>query len=87
MEFHVFQYPLPLHGPLDDLNRFLASHRVVSVNRDIVNCNGNQILLFTVETTSSSELRQGSKAKSRVDYRDQLSEDDYALFNLSLIHI
>ena len=81
MQFHLFQYPLPYDGNLNDLNSFLSNHRVVSVNREVVNCNGNQILLFTVETISG-EVQESVKSRQRVDYREQLSEDQYALFNL-----
>ena len=81
MQFHLFQYPLPYDGNLNDLNSFLSNHRVVSVNREVVNCNGNQILLFTAETISG-EVQESVKSRQRVDYREQLSEDQYALFNL-----
>lgn len=81
MQFHLFQYPLPHAGDLSDLNLFLGSNRVVSVVRDIVNCNGSPVLVFTVETISGDAKKQ-VKSRPQVDYREQLSEDEYALFNL-----
>lgn len=80
MQFHLFQYPLPHDGGLDDLNRFLANHRVVGVSRDIIMSNENALLVFTVETISG-EFQEQVKSKPRVDYREQLSEAQYALFN------
>ena len=83
MQFHLFQYPLPFEGGLDDLNQFLSSHRVVSVNREIVISNGNSLLVFTVETISGeSQEKEKAKSKPRVDYREHLADTEYALFNL-----
>ena len=81
MQFHLFQYPLPFEGGLDDLNQFLSSHRVVSDNREIVISNGKSLLVFTVETISG-ESQEKAKSKPRVDYREHLADTEYALFNL-----
>jgi superfamily II DNA helicase RecQ len=53
----------------------------VGVTRDIVNCAGSPVLLFTVETLSG-DAREQVKSRPQVDYREQLSEDEYSLFNL-----
>ena len=81
MQFHLFQYPLPHEGGLNDLNSFLANQRVVSVNRDIVSCGSTALLVFTVEIIGN-DLQESTKSKQRVNYREQLSEDEYILFNL-----
>jgi len=49
--------------------------------REIVRCNNSTLLVFTVETTSG-DAPENVKTKPRVDYKEKLSEDDYALFNL-----
>ena len=77
MPFHLFQFPLPCHGDLDELNRFLAGHRVVSVRERIVESSGAALLVFVVETVGQPEPRAG---RGRVDYRDELDADDFELF-------
>ena len=36
MFYQVFQYRLPMEGQPEDLNRWLAGHRIVSVTREVV---------------------------------------------------
>ena len=79
MQFHLFQYPIPNDADLSDLNRFLAANRIVSVHRDIVSTNGGPVLLFTVETAAGN-VPDDTRAK-RVDYREILSTDEFALFD------
>ena len=45
MPFHLFQFPLPCQGDLDELNRFLAAHRVVAVRERIVESSGAALLV------------------------------------------
>ena len=79
MKFQLFQYPIPTDSNLDDLNRFLASHRIVSVTREIVNGNSGPVLLFIVET-ASGDVQDESRTK-RIDYRELLSAEDFLVFN------
>ena len=77
MPFHLFQFPLPCQGDLDELNRFLAAHRVVAVRERIVESSGAALLVFVVETVGLPEAKPG---RGRVDYRDELDADDFELF-------
>jgi superfamily II DNA helicase RecQ len=81
MRFHLFQYTLPADPDLQDLNAYLASHPVATVNQQIVTTAGGPLLVFVVETVGSAA---GSKARAstpKVDYRDVLSDDEFAIFS------
>ena len=78
MPFQLFQYPLPADGTLQDLNRFLAQHRVAMVSHHVVHTPGGAMLVFVVETVGT-ETASGGK-RGRVDYRDILDPDDFEIF-------
>ncbi|MFK7891084.1 MAG: HRDC domain-containing protein [Granulosicoccus sp.] len=79
MRFQLFQYPIPTESDLNDLNRFLASNRVVSVTREIVNGSTGAILLFIVETASGEVVDESGK--KRVDYREILQQGEFEIFD------
>jgi len=78
MPFHLFQYPLPAEGSLDELNRFLGQQRVATVTHHIVNLSGTAILVFVVETVATEAKPSGRRA--RIDYRDELNAEDFEVF-------
>lgn len=88
MAFRLFQYALPADPAMTDLNTFLLAHRVATVQREIVTTPAGPLLLFVVEfiatagTTgkAASSPAPSSSSTSRVDYRDVLSEADFAVF-------
>ncbi|MCP5024184.1 MAG: hypothetical protein GY930_20745 [bacterium] len=80
MNYRLFQYPLPAPEELEDLNAFLASHKVASVSHHVATANGASMLLFVVQTLASSAPTAPSKAP-KVDYKNELSEQDFALFS------
>jgi len=81
MKFELFQYPLPHDGDLSDLNGFLSSRRVVSVSQSIVRADANPVLLFVVEYLDGASLAVKSGSADRVDYRQKLNAEDFALFS------
>ena len=83
MRFRLFQYPLPADPELADLNAFLAGRRVATVSQHIVPQTGGALLVFVVETVGSpSRDSSGASPPSpKVDYRELLSEEDFALFS------
>lgn len=86
MPFQLFQYSLPTTSTLQDLNLFLGSHRVVSVQRELVQSGAGTLLLFLVEycVGTAPELRagdQGGVTPPKVDYRQLLSGAEFELFS------
>ena len=61
MRFHLFQYTLPADPDLQDLNTYLASHPVATVNQQIVATAGGPLLVFVVETVGTAT---GSKSRA-----------------------
>jgi superfamily II DNA helicase RecQ len=83
MAFTLFQYRLPWDGDLSDLNAYLNSNRVIAIQREIVSANGQPLLVFIVEVVSNARPRDiGSNSRTaRVDYREVLGEEDFAVFS------
>jgi superfamily II DNA helicase RecQ len=80
MQIHVFT--IPIHhseSPLSDLNRFLSSHRVAEIHREFVQDGPNSAWTVCV-TTDSEHSKAESPQRNRVDYREVLSEEDFAVF-------
>lgn len=83
MPYHIFQFPLP--GPADpgELNAFLESHRIVSVQEHFVPTPGGGLLVFVVQSVDSPSggASSGSGSK-RIDYKAVLEPEQFALFSL-----
>jgi len=81
----LFFFTIPIYGDdssNEELNRLLASHRVVAVDRELVQ-DGSQsawAVCVTVHDGVGSG-KSASKSKDRVDYREILSPEDFALFS------
>ena len=83
MYFQLFQYPLPGPPDLGDLNAWLASHRIVSVNQHVVAAPGGALLVFVVQSVEAGLTRPtlSSGTARKVDYKEALSPEDFALFS------
>lgn len=83
MRFTAFSYPIPVVGELDDLNQFLATHRVVSISKKIVRNGGCATLVFVVEYGSSTHVNGTVKSQrgESVDYQKLLTPAQYVLFS------
>lgn len=83
MRFHLFQYTLPADPQLAELNAFLASQAVTTVNQEIVATQGGPMLVFVVETVTNTNDGRSQRAsgKSKVDYREVLTEEQFAVFS------
>jgi hypothetical protein len=67
MRFKLFQYPLPAPEELTDLNAFLASHRVVHVQHQVVpKGEGSESLFANARTADDTAWRQTVVQFSRV---------------------
>ncbi len=75
---------IPATGDLDaeeELNRFLRSHRVVSVQKELVAESATACWCFCIEYLPGGKPGgDGGKGRSRIDYKDVLSEADFAVF-------
>ena len=79
-------YSIPARGDSglqEDLNRFLRSHRVLTVHREFVGQGDNSFWALAVEYMegpASSGPVSPRSGKERVDYKEVLSPADFALF-------
>ena len=79
-------YAIPARGDAglqEDLNRFLRSHRVLTVHREFVGQGDNSFWALAVEyMDGAAQSSQGParSGKQRVDYKEVLSPADFALF-------
>lgn len=80
MHYRLFQYSLPAPAELEDLNAWLAGHRVASVTHHLAATAGGSMLVFVVETSAAAPAGP-SASRSRIDYRAELSEEDFAVFS------
>lgn len=82
MQYRVFQYPLPTDPELPELNAFLTSQRIATVQQSIVNTSGGPMLVFVVESVSGTSQSSGAAAgKSKIDFREVLSENEFQIFS------
>jgi ribonuclease D len=87
MQYRFFV--IPLKNPdeaVDDLNRFLRSSRVLSVQKEFVAQGDNSFWTLAVECLEVKPGRSGEPAPAaepaakRIDYKDVLSDADFAWF-------
>jgi organic radical activating enzyme len=82
MQFKLFSLPAAGEPQAEDeLNRFLRSHRAVSVQKELVKNGDMACWCFCVEYLSNSPLPEGKGGgRPRVDYKELLSAEDFAVF-------
>ena len=78
MRYRVFTYSVADDGECAELNAFLASHRVLDVCHHPAD--DGQRVVFVVEYLEHAQAK-GVKAPPRIDYRDKLSEEQFAVFS------
>jgi superfamily II DNA helicase RecQ len=66
-------------GPADELNAFLSTHRILAIERHFVPESINSVWAICV-TYLDSAGRPPAEKRGRVDYREVLSDSDFALF-------
>lgn len=82
IQYKFFTIPIKATQEVEtELNRFLRSQRVLTVHREFVSQGENSFWTMAVEYLSDGgdDTRKPS-GKKRVDYREVLSPDDFALF-------
>ncbi len=84
MQFRVFTIPAigATETEAEELNAFLRTHKVLNVERQLVSDGQLSCWTFCVSyvRTSISESQGGTPRKPRIDYKEALSEQDFAVF-------
>jgi superfamily II DNA helicase RecQ len=85
MAFRFFHVPVRDSGEAgEELNRFLRVHRALSVDRRWVDMGTESFWSFCVDyletAPSSPGARPPGEARGKVDYRDVLSPEQFAVF-------
>ena len=64
----------------DALNRFLGAHRILGVDRSFVQDGANSAWALCVSFEPAGEGRPQSGKRGKIDYREVLNEQDFAVF-------
>lgn len=85
MQYRVFAIPATGSPDLEEeLNHFLRSHKVVSVQKTVEMIDGAPRWCFCVEYleggASGGNAGRSSGRSKRVDYKEVLSEEDFAVY-------
>jgi superfamily II DNA helicase RecQ len=85
MSYHFFTIPIRAAEPAQaELNAFVRSHRVLSVDRRWVDQGESSFWAFCVDYLDSSgsaaAIAGQEPGRGRVDYRERLSAEDFAVF-------
>ena len=79
MQLQFFQ--MPVHAPqVDELNRFLATHRVTSIERQFVSDGANSFWSICVTFERGDPPQTSIQQKGRIDYRDVLTEEQFRIY-------
>ncbi len=79
MQLQFFQ--VPVHASqVDDLNRFLATHRVTSIERQFVPDGANSFWSICVTYENGDPPQTPIKQKQQTDYRDVLTEEQFRIY-------
>jgi len=82
IQYKFFTIPIKATREVEtELNRFLRSQRVLTVHREFVSQGENSFWTMAVEYLSDGgDDTRKPPGKKRVDYREVLSPEDFALF-------
>ncbi len=76
-------FTIPVHDSGDaaeELNRFLAGHRITAIDRSFVQDGANSAWLLCVSFEPAGNGRPQAGKRGKVDYREVLNEQDFAVF-------
>jgi superfamily II DNA helicase RecQ len=76
-----FISPFGEAGVCDELNKFLSSNRIVDVEKRLIDGERGTGWLFLVEYGNENKTLQTSTSSSRIDYREILNEQEFALYD------
>ena len=82
MQFRFFVIPIKSNDDAaEEMNRFLRGHRVLAVEKRFMEGGENPCWSFCVEYLEGVTPPTSAKAGPKVDYKDVLSEEDFAVFS------
>jgi len=76
-----FVSPFGEKSVTDELNVFLRSHRIINIEKKLIDGERGTGWVFIVEYGSDGGNKNASNASQRIDYREVLNADEYALFD------
>ena len=74
-----FISPFGENSVCDELNRFLSFHRIVNVEKRLIDGERGTGWLFLVEY--GTDTKQQNQGATRIDYREVLNDQEYAVFD------
>ena len=80
---HLRFFTIPIHGGDEaaaELNRFLGAHRILAIDRSLVQDGANSAWALCVSFESAADPSQPGKRGGKIDYREVLNEQDFAVF-------
>jgi hypothetical protein len=81
MQYRIFT--IPIHGSeaaTDELNRFLSTHRVVSVEHQFAQDGASSAWSICVSYMGTDGRPPSSAKKAKIDYREVLSKPDFQVY-------
>jgi len=87
MRLQYASFCLPLHSGSaeeEELNRFLGNHRIVQTRKELASIEGVAswaILVEYLDGGAQPKFGSGAQARGKVDYREVLSAEDFAVFS------
>ncbi len=80
MQFKSFVIPVGNASEMEsELNAFLRSHRIITIDKEFITGGNNSSWAFMVEYLPSNSVSD-NKTKSSLDYKEILNDKDFALF-------
>jgi superfamily II DNA helicase RecQ len=84
LKLQYASFLLPLHADSSEqetLNRFLRSHRIVQIRKELVTTGSSSNWAILVEYLDAPEKKDDEALKGKVDYKEILSASDFSLFS------
>ncbi|GHT84312.1 hypothetical protein FACS18947_1590 [Bacteroidia bacterium] len=83
MQFKLFTVPTTDDGSyLEELNKFLRSHKVLEVEQQLVNVKNGSQWHFCVKYLANAPVENKPQNTAKVDYKEILDEKTFAVFSL-----
>ena len=80
MQIKVFTIPVTDSNGTGEMNAFLSRHRVLEVRSEFVDAGANSFWTCLVTYIEGDRKTSGSRKPRRVDYKEVLSPDTFAVF-------
>ncbi|MCK5519726.1 MAG: HRDC domain-containing protein [Candidatus Marinimicrobia bacterium] len=84
MKYITFTIPIPdSQNSIEDLNRFLGSHKIISVKKELLQKETSAYWAFLIEyyVDDKKMIETSLSKKPKVDYKDILSAENFAVFS------